>query len=140
MHVAVTVTGAGVCNFYTNGVLSGAANQALGNRFNTASTLWVGNNNAFSRGFNGLIRDFRLYNAVLTAARVAAIYNSRASYFPDTASLKVYYPMDDKGDGVSANNVIIADRSLGGNTGHGTNGNDATALTFRSGNLLRRWQ
>lgn len=61
----ITSTAAGVTNFYINGVLSGAADQAGGTP--ESSTSWcIGNRVSDSaRGFDGIIEPISIYNRIL---------------------------------------------------------------------------
>jgi len=75
VHVSVTRTAAGTANFYVNGQLSGAANQASGTPLAATAYLAIGDRIAGDRAFDGRIDDLRIYDEVLSADQIKAIYN-----------------------------------------------------------------
>ncbi|MDP1706480.1 MAG: LamG domain-containing protein [bacterium] len=75
-YVTLTRTSAGVANFYVNGALSGSANQASGTPVAGTTNVIIGNNTGQTTTFDGRISDVRIYNRVLSAAEILAIYNS----------------------------------------------------------------
>jgi hypothetical protein len=77
-HVLVTISSASLANFYINGVLSGLANQNLIQTISTITTtnvIRIGNRStATDRTFNGLIKDVKMWNRVLTADEMTLDY------------------------------------------------------------------
>jgi hypothetical protein len=76
-HVAVTCTAAGIVNFYVNGTLSGAADQAAGVMVGAPGNVLIGNNAGATRAFNGLMGDLRLYDGVTSVEKIQAIHRDR---------------------------------------------------------------
>jgi len=81
VHVLITRTAAGVANFYVNGVLSGAANQASGDPVAGTTHVILGNNTGQTATFDGKISDLRVYNRVLSASEAAALYQGSQSTY-----------------------------------------------------------
>ena len=77
-HWCVTITSAGLANFYKNGVLSGAANQNMGKATSTITSttlMCIGNRGAGTdRTFDGSIRSVKMWNRVLTTTEITADY------------------------------------------------------------------
>ncbi len=84
-HIVVTRTSGGTANIYVNGVLSGSANQNSGTPLGGTTNVIIGNTSSgtTNTGFAGILDDVRIYNKVLTAAEVAALYNQTV---PSTAN------------------------------------------------------
>lgn len=81
IHVSATRTSTGVSNLYVNGLLDGDANQDSGTPEVGSSNVFVGNNSAGSRTFDGKIDDLRAYNRILTASEIKSHYlQTRAQY------------------------------------------------------------
>jgi hypothetical protein len=79
-HCVVTVTAAGVTNFYVDGVLSGAANQAGTALSGITGTgvMRIGNRSGGTdRTFDGKIAKLRVYSRVLTTAEVSELYTNQ---------------------------------------------------------------
>jgi hypothetical protein len=77
-HIAATMTSSGTATVYINGVLQALTepNGAMtGTIDSNAGTGYIGNSNSLNRPWNGYIDDLRIYDRVLTAAEVAALYN-----------------------------------------------------------------
>jgi len=75
-HHVVETRGGGTLKFYIDGVLD--SSQADSDTYDCASgtaTYQIGNINSTSPKFQGVIDDLRLYNRVLTATEVSALYN-----------------------------------------------------------------
>jgi hypothetical protein len=83
-HVAVTRSSNGTTNYYINGILSGTANQNSGTpKAGTSNTLignghWHGTGDAMNRThpFNGTIDELAVWNRVLSAGEISALYNN----------------------------------------------------------------
>jgi len=92
-HIAVTVSSAHLVNFYIDGVLSGTANQDIGQEISTITTIYdarIGNRaNATDRSMNGGIQDVRFYNVVLTTDEITNLYNK----INVTRGLTAHYPL-----------------------------------------------
>ncbi|MBS1794971.1 MAG: S8 family serine peptidase [Acidobacteria bacterium] len=74
-HAAAVYDGATTLRFYVNGVERGS--HALGGPLDTAvANLSIGSGGFLTGEFNGLIDEFTIYNRVLSATEVAAIYNA----------------------------------------------------------------
>jgi len=77
-HVLITVSSGQLANYYMNGVLSGVANQNLVQTISTITTtnaMRIGNRStATDATFDGVIRDVRMWNKVLTADEIAKVY------------------------------------------------------------------
>ncbi len=76
-HAVVTRTSAGGANFYINGVVSGTADQSSGTPQAGITNIIIGNDEATSRTFDGIIDEVRVYNRVLTTAEITALYQER---------------------------------------------------------------
>jgi hypothetical protein len=76
-HFAVTRTTLGVANLYINGELSGTSNQSSGTPATGTTNFIVGNNNATTRGFNGLISQLQIFKDVLSGEDVSMLFNSQ---------------------------------------------------------------
>lgn len=72
-YVLFTATSAGVVNFRVNGNASGTANQAGGTRTAGSTNVFIGNNNAINRNFNGKLKDLKVFNRILTTAEQDAL-------------------------------------------------------------------
>jgi hypothetical protein len=79
-YVAVTRDAAGVANIYINGVLSGTANQSSGTP-SANSTVYIGNNSASTRTFNGSIKSLKVFNEVKAANYIKDYYLITRKYF-----------------------------------------------------------
>ena len=96
-HALITITSDGVANIYLNGVLSGTANQNTNpvSQITTANPLTIGNrSSATDRTFDGAISDVRIFNRVLSAEEITALYNGIGNYeiaFSSTASTTTQY-------------------------------------------------
>jgi len=75
VFLAGTRTSAGVVNLYKNGVLSGSADLASGTPEAGSTNLFIGNNNAVDRTFNGTISHLRVFSKILTVDQIRWIYN-----------------------------------------------------------------
>lgn len=76
--VMITVSYDSKCNFYINGVLSGAADQVCAQNISaitTTNVMRIGNRvGDTDRSFNGSIKGVKMWNRVLTTAEIAADY------------------------------------------------------------------
>jgi hypothetical protein len=63
-HVAFTRTAGNLGNFYINGLLDGAANQATGTNA-PGTAMYIGNRATPNRGWDGYMFDLRFYNQVV---------------------------------------------------------------------------
>ncbi len=81
-HVLVTWTGSATATnvkIYVNGVETayGATQNAVGTRTSDAAlSLYIGNESGGTRSFDGLMDDVRVYNRVLTASEITAVYRA----------------------------------------------------------------
>jgi hypothetical protein len=79
-HYLITISNAtpSLGNMYKNGSLTGTANTNLGNSISNITNignLQIGNmNNSTAQTFDGSIRNFKMWNKVLTAAEITADY------------------------------------------------------------------
>ena len=80
-HVLVTISSAQLVNFYSNGVLSGTANQNLVQGITAITTTnapRIGNRaTATDISFDGSIRKVKMWNRVLTTTEITADYNGQ---------------------------------------------------------------
>lgn len=124
-HIVITGDSAVQMNIYINGVISTASTtiQVLGvpSSFGYIGTSW----NTVSDQMNGVIDDVRLYNRVLSAGEIKALYNQGASKFNKTpttiltSGLVGYWTFDGADTSWTANTTV--DKSTSGNTGTMTN-------------------
>lgn len=77
-HVLVTVSSAAVVTWYIDGVQSGTpGSTGVISGITTSNVLTIGNRSgATDRTINGLIRDVRFYNRVLTQAEITRLENN----------------------------------------------------------------
>ncbi len=130
-HIAVTYNTSATTNdpkFYVNGVVKGiiAENTPSSVDDNDAANVFtIGNRTGLDRTFDGLIDDVRVYNRILTAAEVLALYKEGAVTFkaPTDKGLVGYWKFDE-GAGAKA-----TDSSGNRNTG------TITGATWTSGKL-----
>jgi hypothetical protein len=121
-HVVVTVSPSALVNFYSNGILTGTANQQANalTQIITANALAIGNYTVgATRTFDGQIDDLKIYNYALTPWQVAQEYNGGKPIG--------YWKLDD-GQG-----SIIKDYS--GNSNNGTlslSGSPATSSAWQA--------
>ncbi len=73
--VTITRNTSGTANIYINGALSGTANQTSGTPVGGSTNVIIGNNNAASRTFDGVLDGVRIYNRVLTAGEITMLYS-----------------------------------------------------------------
>ena len=78
-------------NIYINGAISGSADQDSGTPAIGSTNMFVGNNSAGSRTFDGIIDDVRIFNSILTAADIA-LYHAGS----DTSATPVFRPRFDE--------------------------------------------
>lgn len=77
-HIAITRTTDGLGSIYVDGELSGSAGQSMGTPTAVDTTnVILGNNSAGTRTFDGIIEDLRIYNEILPASQIAAMYDWR---------------------------------------------------------------
>lgn len=86
-------------------------------------------------GFAGIVADFRVYNAALSASILLRIASARLKYYSESGNLIAYWPLDDGVDGASGDAVTYRDR-VGTNNGTGDNGANNTGLTNRASSFL----
>jgi len=94
-HILITVNSAQLANIYINGVLSGTANQDLGQTIATITNIApmrIGNNtSATDRTFDGGIQKVKMWNKVLTTTERAQDY---AGLIPVTSGLILDVPLE----------------------------------------------
>ena len=74
-HCIVTVTSAGVVNFYIQGEQSGASNQSGGTPVAGTTNILIGNNSAGDRTFDGAIKVVKIFNGIATPTQITERYN-----------------------------------------------------------------
>lgn len=79
-HICATRAADGTANLYTNGALSGAANQNSGTPAAGVVNVYVGNRDGADRTFNGKLDDIRIYDRALTLGEIQLIYNNGAGH------------------------------------------------------------
>jgi hypothetical protein len=117
-HVVATwdgTTSGGGIHIYRNGVeLAYAATvNGTGSRVDdSASILWIGNNNSGARTFAGTLDDIRIYNRVLTSQEITDLYNTAAPPPPaDTTAPTVSITAPVNGTIVSGMTTVSANAS-----------------------------
>ena len=74
-------------NFYSNGALSGTANQNCGTPQAGSTNLNIGSNNAGERDFDGRMSNLLIFNRALSAQEISDIYYGRSfDYYRDEVS------------------------------------------------------
>lgn len=110
-HVAATRDGSGNYKFYVNGSRSGPDTNQLGSASPTGNVI-IGNDPATAnKGFKGLIWGVQIYNRVLPATEILALYRGNYIGPINPTSLLAYYPMTDHAVGTALDGLTIADRS-----------------------------
>ncbi len=119
-HILVTINSSQILNIYSNGVLSGTANQDLVQAISTINTTnapRIGNRaGATDRTFDGSIDEVRMFNRVLTTDEITAIYNSGriANNSLNSTGLILYVPFNEGSSTIS--------HDISGFNNHGTLG------------------
>jgi hypothetical protein len=79
--LVVTMTSGGIINYYVNTVQNGSPNLVCGTPVDGSTNLIIGNNNAVSSTFDGLISDARIYEGLLSATEISQLFsNERSKY------------------------------------------------------------
>ena len=86
-HICVARTSSGSATFYINGSAKTTADS--GTPMAGYNSVYVGNNAQGNQAFDGLIDEVRIYNAALSAADVASIYNYKGVVAPSSYTLTV---------------------------------------------------
>lgn len=76
-HYIITISAIAKANIYLNGTLTGNANQSVTGVIAdiiSLNDLVIGNANSSNRTFDGLIKDVKMWNRVLTTDEIAADY------------------------------------------------------------------
>lgn len=81
IQIIVTRTTAGIANIYINGILSNTANQSSGIPVAGTTNILIGDNDAATRTFDGLISNVRIIDGILTAPEIAQIYTSEKNKY-----------------------------------------------------------
>lgn len=74
--IAVTFDVNGNRSIYLNGALDKTIASSPYSPINTASTLYIGEQNVSGQYFNGLISDLRIYNRAMSASEIQEMYNA----------------------------------------------------------------
>ena len=113
-----------VTNLYINGVLSGTANQNSGTPAAGTTNVFVGNNSAGTRTFDGTIDDVRTYSRVLTPKEIQQLYTMGGGKIAKTptptltSGLVGWWTFD----GAELTSVTSTDKSGNGNNATRYNG------------------
>lgn len=110
-HFSATRTSAGLVNFKINDVASGGANQSSGTPVAATTNLTIANQAADSRQFDGKIDALLIFNRILTASELSAIY-LQGKNPDDYATSCIYDGRMNEGAGTS-----VTDFSPGAHTG-----------------------
>jgi hypothetical protein len=117
-HCAVTCTGGGTVIFYLNGSADGGGSAASSIPTNT-NPLEIGGMSWAANMINGLIDEASVFNSVLSASDITAIYNSGVPADISSLSPVGWWRM---GDNDGATGTTITDQGSGGNNGTLVNG------------------
>jgi hypothetical protein len=122
-HVTVTYDNSNVANvpiLYVDGVKqtwTGLTQPTGTATLDTGSSIYIGNNNTYTRGLQGKIDGPRIYNRILTGSEIATIYNGGLGSNTNSSSGIVGWWKMNEGSGITA-----ADSSGSNNPGTLTNG------------------
>lgn len=140
----VCVRESGTLKIYVDGVLDNS--QAEGGSTNITNTveLKLGKfdeqSGPSANWYQGGLEEFALWKGLaLDQTDVNALYNPRIKYTPRNmhrSNLKCYLPLDEVGDGVSADGVTFRDLSGLNHVGVGDDGANNTGLTGLAGEVL----
>jgi hypothetical protein len=145
VHVAATYSGNGSStgiNIYVNGSNVNSDTNNAGSytaMHNFSVNAYIGYREFVANYSDGLIEELYVVGAELTSLEVGSLYNPRMRGMPyqvQWLNRKVYCPMDNGKDGVSADGDTIIDRSGNGNNGTGDDGAGNSGLTWIAGNNL----
>jgi len=81
VFICATRTSTGITNIYINGVLSGTANQSSGTPATGTNNIILGNNNAGSYAFDGLMSNVRIYDGILSTQEIAQLWQDEKSLY-----------------------------------------------------------
>lgn len=79
--IVVTRTSTGIVNIYINSVLSGTANQASGTPVAGTTNIILGNNNAGSATWFGLLDCPRIFSGILSVFEIAQMFSSERKLY-----------------------------------------------------------
>ena len=124
-HIAITYDGSSTSNeaiMYFNGISVSVYNSTspVGTISADTADLYIGNNSATTRSFNGSMASVATYNTAKSADEVYAIYQQGITY--DESSLSGLVGLWRMGDDTSKAYPTIADSSSNSNDGTITNG------------------
>ncbi len=119
---------AGTTNFYVNGAVNGAANQASGTVAAGTTNVFIGNDSGKTRTFDGYIADVKLFGRALLATEIANEFARNS----DGNGLVVYYNFNDKNSDGSG----IIDQAGFDSNGQLLNGADINAWGLWDTNSL----
>ncbi len=111
-HVAATYDGT-IARLYVDGVQSATDSYSLSINNDTREFYIGENSQTTGRQWTGAIDEVRVYNRVLTATEISALYGAGSAKFttPSSTGLVGYWSMDD------ATSTIVSDLSGSGNNG-----------------------
>jgi hypothetical protein len=118
-HVVVTLNSSYTeAKIYVNGSLENTADWSASTQSFTYSNTQIGDSN-LGNGFPGVIDELAIFNSVLSASDVAAIYNKGKPYDLSSYSPVGWWRMGDNDNG---SGTTITDQGSGGNNGTLANG------------------
>jgi hypothetical protein len=119
-HVVVTGNSStGVVTWYVNGVNKGSQTKTRGIGDNSDDIVSIGSEGGNSNWFDGIIDDVRIYNRVLDASEIAALYNGGTGCKPVTLlpqcpvnNLQAYWNLDERSGTNAADSTANNDGTL----------------------------
>lgn len=134
---------AGTYAFYINGSLdsTGTYSAGSGPLGGSSGEVNIGAEpvSGFANFFDGKIAEVAVWNSKLTATEIETLFKSRLKRVPlqtQYANLQMYYPLDERSDGVSVDNLTFLNIKDNSKTMTGNNGANNTGLTAVAEQIL----
>tara|TARA_R110000772_G_scaffold249530_2_gene364006 strand:+ start:117037 stop:118266 length:1230 start_codon:yes stop_codon:yes gene_type:complete len=81
VHISATISTTGLANVYVNGVVVNPPNEDIGTLLPGTTNIFIGNNDTFSKGYDGKISDVRIYDEVKSPEFIQNLYKQTRNFY-----------------------------------------------------------